>query len=118
MKQQLLDQIASAWRSARAEPDPKIRTAWLEAGIALAAALTPSSEVPQYATTVGPEDHAFLCYVNADGVVRLPEDIIKRFGIEAGDGVVFIENKAGRFEMLTDEQFLEMFESSDEDEED
>ncbi len=62
------------------------------------------------------EETAPLCYVSSDRLLRLPERICKLLHIEEG-GVVFLErNDNGHVELLTDEQFHDLFESSGADE--
>ncbi len=56
-------------------------------------------------------EHAPLCYVSTDGLVRLPERIRQRLELEQGGGVVLLERKdTGHVELLTDNQFDELFE--------
>jgi predicted ATPase len=56
-------------------------------------------------------EHAPLCYVSTDGLVRLPERIRQRLELEQGGGVVLVERKdTGHVELLTDTQFDDLFE--------
>jgi AAA15 family ATPase/GTPase len=56
-------------------------------------------------------EHAPLCYVSTDGLVRLPERIRHRLELEQGGGVVLLERKdTGHIELLTDNQFDDLFE--------
>ncbi|RKZ52586.1 MAG: hypothetical protein DRQ99_32350 [Candidatus Parabeggiatoa sp. nov. 3] len=62
-------------------------------------------------------EHAPLCYVSTDGLVKLPERICKRLNLEQGGGVVLLERKdTGHVELLTDNQFDDLFEESVENE--
>jgi len=47
-----------------------------------------------------------LCYVTPEGLVKVPDRIIRAMGLEKGGGVAFLE-KDGRVEMVTDEQLSE-----------
>jgi AAA15 family ATPase/GTPase len=54
---------------------------------------------------------ASQCYVSSDRLVRLPEDICKELGIEQGGGIVILKRQDNEHvELLTNEQFLELFE--------
>jgi hypothetical protein len=59
-------------------------------------------------------EHAPLCYVSTDGLVRLPERIRQRLELEQGGGVVLLERKdTGHVELLTDNQFDDLFEENE-----
>jgi len=54
-----------------------------------------------------------LCYVSTDGLVKLPERIRKRLNLEQGGGIVLLERKdTGHVELITDNQFDDLFEES------
>ncbi|WP_069470411.1 AAA family ATPase [Candidatus Marithrix sp. Canyon 246] len=56
------------------------------------------------------KEHAPLCYVSTDGLVRLPERIRQRLELEQGGGIVLLERKdTGHVELLTDKQFDNLF---------
>jgi hypothetical protein len=56
-------------------------------------------------------EHAPLCYVSTDGLVKLPERIRQRLELEQGGGIVLLERKdTGHIELLTDHQFDDLFE--------
>jgi predicted ATPase len=57
------------------------------------------------------EEKAPLCYVSNNGLVKLPDRIRQVLGIEQGSGIVLIErNDNGHVELLTNDQFHELFE--------
>lgn len=49
------------------------------------------------------------CWVNADGLVEVPEDIRDELGLRGGGGVFFVKRKdTGHIEFLTDQQLFEL----------
>jgi hypothetical protein len=53
-----------------------------------------------------------LSYLTSDGLVEVPADIRNKLALPSGGGVVFVERKdSGHIEMLTDAQYLDLFES-------
>jgi hypothetical protein len=64
-----------------------------------------------YADAPSPLESAPMGYVSSDGLVKLPEYARKALEIEQGGGVVFVKRKdSGHIELLTDDQFLDLFE--------
>jgi len=55
-----------------------------------------------------------LCYVSTDGLVKVPDRIRDTLHLEQGGGVVFVERKDGHVAMLTDDQFMDLFEEEEE----
>lgn len=55
-----------------------------------------------------------ISYVTTEGLVRLPSNITEKLALLNGGGVVFVEAKDGFIRMLTDEQFADLFETSEE----
>lgn len=55
-----------------------------------------------------------ISYVTTEGLVRLPTNIREKLVLLNGGGVVFVEAKDGFIRMLTDDQFADLFESSEE----
>jgi hypothetical protein len=75
----------------------------------------PSAEAFRYTlpeTSVPPAGaRAPLSYVTSEGLVLIPEDVRQKLGLEHGGGVVFVrERDAGHYRMLTDDQYLDLFE--------
>lgn len=58
--------------------------------------------------------HAPMGYVTEEGVVAIPLELVKQMGLEKGGGVTFITGKDGHVRMLTNEQFFEMIEPTNE----
>ncbi len=58
-----------------------------------------------------------LCYVSTEGLVKVPDRICEMLGLEEGGGVVFVERKDGHVAMLTDDQFMDLFEEEKEEKE-
>jgi len=50
------------------------------------------------------------CYVTSDGLVQIPKDVRETLKIAQGGGVFFLEDNDGHFHMLTNDQFIDMFE--------
>lgn len=83
----------------------------------------PSSEAGAFTGGQGtalvppPGARAPLCYVSSEGLVLVPEQVRERLGIRGGGGVYFLFRKdTQHYEMLTSEQFLELFEDPDQEE--
>ncbi len=55
-----------------------------------------------------------ISYVTSEGLVRLPTNIREKLALLNGGGVVFVEAKDGFIRMLTDEQFADLFETTEE----
>ena len=54
-------------------------------------------------------------YVTSEGLVRLPEHVLQDLAIPHGGGVYFLKRKdTEHVELLTDEQYFDLFESADE----
>jgi len=64
--------------------------------------------------TVAINKNASYGYVSTEGLIRIPERIRKELGTEEGGGVVFLKRKDnGHVELLTNQQFANLFESSE-----
>ncbi len=64
--------------------------------------------------TVAINKNASYGYVSTEGLIRIPERIRKELGTEGGGGVVFLKRKDnGHVELLTNQQFANLFESSE-----
>lgn len=51
-----------------------------------------------------------LSYVTSEGLIRMPDDVLKRMGLERGGGVFFADDKrTGYVWLLNDQQFLSFF---------
>lgn len=74
----------------------------------------PSSEAPRLLDpeVQRPADgaRAPLSYVTSDGLVRVPDDVRAALGVMHGGGVTFVDDKEGRFSMLSDAQLWAMVE--------
>lgn len=51
-----------------------------------------------------------LSYVTTSGLVRLPDHAREDLGLAQGGGVVFVRGKDGHYRMLTNDQFVDLFE--------
>lgn len=51
------------------------------------------------------------CWVNADGLVEVPQDVREELGLRGGGGVFFVKRKdTGHYEFLTDQQLFDLLE--------
>lgn len=66
---------------------------------ALAAVDFPTAVTP-------PEQRAVRSYVSTDGVVRLPERVMKKIGLPQGGGVVFVDHEQS-VEIMSNERFID-----------
>ena len=64
----------------------------------------------QYPVALPEERRAPLSYVTREGLVRVPEDVLKRMSLENGGGVFFADDqRTGYTWVLNDQQFLALF---------
>jgi hypothetical protein len=62
--------------------------------------------------TVDISKNASCGYISTEGLIRVPERIRKDLGVEQGGGVVFLKRKDNEHvELLTNQQFANLFES-------
>lgn len=58
--------------------------------------------------------NANSAFISSDGIIRVPERILKELQLPSGGGVVFVPNReTGRIELMTNTQFATLFESKD-----
>jgi hypothetical protein len=48
--------------------------------------------------------------VTTEGLVQVPQDVRQELGLAQGGGVFFLRDNDGHFHMLTNDQFIDMFE--------
>ena len=71
----------------------------------------PASELPLVLGSaprhLGLPESAAQAYVTSQGVVKLPEDVSARLGVQHGGGVVFVDAEPRGVRILSNDQYLD-----------